>query len=113
MRPIPIFWSESARADGGGGGGRGEVCLREGGVGESNNTQKQCRPTYTYDEQETHVTVVLDHRETVGNKQDCFKVAFELKESGDAVWRSDGGRLFQDVGPVYVKAHCPAEESTI
>ena len=34
-----------------------------------------------------------------------------LKESGDAVWHSDGGRLFQDVGPVYAKAHCPAEES--
>ena len=32
-----------------------------------------------------------------------------LKEAGDAVWRSDGGlgRLFQDVGPVYVKALCP------
>ena len=25
-------------------------------------------------------------------------------KSGDAVWCSDGGRLFQDVGPVYVKA---------
>ena len=27
------------------------------------------------------------------------------------VWRSDGGRLFQDVGPVYVKARCPVQES--
>ena len=34
-----------------------------------------------------------------------------LKESGNAVWRSDGRRLFQDVGPVYVKARCPVEES--
>ena len=34
-----------------------------------------------------------------------------MKESGDAVWQSDGGRPFQDVGPVYVKACCPAEVS--
>ena len=39
-----------------------------------------------------------------------FYLRLRLKESGDAVWRSDGRRLFLDVGPVYVKARCPAEE---
>ena len=41
------------------------------GRGES---KKQC--TNMYDEQETHVTVRLFNRESVG-KQECFKVAFE------------------------------------
>ena len=34
-----------------------------------------------------------------------------LKESGGTVWGGDEGRLFQDVGPLYGKARCPAEDN--
>ena len=46
----------------------------QGGRGLKKNPQNQC--TYTYDEQETHVSVGLFDRETVG-KQERFKVAPE------------------------------------
>ena len=61
-----LNWFKARVEAGGGGGGR---CLREGGVWNKNkHTQKQC--TNTYDEQETHVTVGLFNRQSVG-EQEC------------------------------------------
>ena len=55
--------------------------MRDGGGGDKKQIQKQC--TNTYDEQETHVTVGLFNRESVG-EQNVLRL--RLKESGDAVW---------------------------
>ena len=84
-------WSESVQ-----GAGRGGGCLTEGGGDKffkmSNRNKVHTR--MSNDEQETHVTVGQFDRVN----RNILRLY--LKESGDAVWHSDGGRLFQDVGPV-------------
>ena len=68
-------------------GERGGVLEEKG----ESKTQKQC--TNTCDEQqdlEIWVPVQLFNTKSVG-KQECFEVAL-VKELGDAVWRSNGGK---------------------
>ena len=60
-----------------------------------------------YDEQETHLTVGYLTENRLVNKN---VLRLRMKESVDAVWCSDGGRLFQNIGLVYMKARKPAEE---